>query len=224
MKTYAYLRCSTKLQSTDHQRNKIEAARVMVDEWRIEHAVSGSVRALDRPVFAELVGTVEAGDTVFAVSLDRLGRDTEDVLHTIRKFREKGVHLRLMDLDGVDLTSPMGKMAITLLSLIAEMERDKCIERSASGVAAARAEGKVFGRYLKIAPDVFKAMCARKGEGATFEMLEKEFEVKRSSIHQVYTKWKDKLPEYVETYSKQQVQLVVKLEKAAQKQVKVGSN
>lgn len=215
MTTYAYLRCSTKGQSTDHQRTKIEAARVAVDHWLVEHAVSGSVCALERPVFSELVNKAQAGDTVFAVSLDRLGRNTEDVLHTIRKFKEKGVHLRLMDLDGVDLTSAMGKMLTTLLSLVAEMERDKCVERTASGVANARQEGKVFGRYLKIAPDVFTAMCEKKAAGVSFEKLEKEYGVKRTTIHQVFTKWKDKLPEYANTYNKQQVQKVAKAERVA---------
>lgn len=219
MKTYAYLRCSTKLQSTDHQRNKIETARVMIDEWLVEHAVSGSVRALERPVFSSLIKVVEQGDTVFAVSLDRLGRDTEDVLHTIRKFHEKGVHLRLMDLDGVDLTSQTGKLLTTMMSLMAEFERGKCIERTASAVANARSEGKVFGRYLKVAPDVLATICEKRSAGATLDKLEGEFGIGRTTLHQVIGKWKDKLLEYGETYHKQQQQKIAKDIKSGKEQV-----
>lgn len=206
MKTYAYLRCSSKNQSTDHQRNRIESAKVMIDEWLVEHAVSGSIQALKRPVFSQLIEKVEAGDCVFAVSLDRLGRNTEDVLHTIRRFQEQGVHLRLMDLDGVDLTSQTGKMLVTLLSLVAEMERDKCIDRSASGVATARAEGKVFGRYLKITPATLAQIFEKREQGVTYDKLEEEFGFKRNTIHQVVTKWRGKLEEYSEMFSKQQTQ------------------
>lgn len=206
MTIYAYLRVSTKGQTTDNQRLKI-ADVFQVDEWLTEPAgTSGSIRALERPVFSSLAEQAQAGDTVIAVSLDRLGRDTEDVLHTIRKFHEQGVKLRLMDLDGVDLTSQTGKMLVTLLSLVAEMERDKCIARTAAGVARAKDEGKVFGRYLSISPEIFVKLEAAKAAGDTFRAMADNFSINKDTIYQTLKKWEGRATEYRVVWNKQQVQ------------------
>lgn len=205
MTNYAYLRVSTKGQTTDNQKLKIEKD-FRIDEWITEHAVSGSIQALERPEFSKLVNTVNSGDTVVAVSLDRLGRDTEDVLHTIRKFHEKGVHLRLMDLDGTDLTSETGKILVTLLSMVAEMERNKCIARTAAGVARAKEEGKVFGRYFKISPKHLAEMIVKRSEGVTLDKLSAEYKQDRNTITQAVAKWKDNMDEYTATWEKQQAQ------------------
>lgn len=205
MTVYAYLRVSTKGQTTDNQRIKI-AELFSVDTWITEHAVSGSIRALERPEFSQLIEIVEAGDSVISVSLDRLGRDTEDVLHTIRKFHEKGVHLRLMDLDGVDLTSETGKLLVTMLSMVAEMERNKCITRTAAGVARAKEEGKVFGRYFKISPKHLAEMIEKKSQGATYDVLSTTYKQDRNTICQAIKKWKDNMEEYSATWDKQQEQ------------------
>lgn len=210
-KIYAYLRVSTKLQTTENQRLKIENAGFAINEWIVEHAVSGSVRALERPEFAKLIERVEKGDTIIAVSLDRLGRDTEDVLHTIRRFQEKGVHIRLMDLDGVDLTSSTGKMLTTLLSLVAEMEREKCINRSLAGVERAREEGKVFGRPLKIPYPALKELCQKREEGVTLDKLSAEYGFDRNTICQVVKRWRDELPAYKARWEQQQAQKVEKM-------------
>lgn len=213
-KTYAYMRVSTNLQTTDNQRSKI-ASKYVVDEWVVEHAVSGSIRALERPAFSKLISEVKEGDCVISVSLDRLGRDTEDVLYTVRNFQERGVSLILMDLDNLDLTSETGKIMVTLLSMVAQMERNKVIVRTSAAIQRAREEGKVFGRYLKIAPEVFKQLCEKREQGVTLDTLAKQFKLDRSTIAQTVAKWKDKLEEYFETYSKQQAQKKAKMLKLA---------
>lgn len=213
MTVFAYLRVSTKGQTTDNQRLKIEGVEyIRVDKWITEQAVSGSIRALERPQFAKLIGATKAGDTVIAVSLDRLGRDTEDVLHTIRKFHEKGVHLRLMDLDGNDLTSETGKILVTLLSMVAEMERNKCIARTAAGVARAKAEGKVFGRYLTVAPSVFAQLEAAKLSGDSFRKMAEDFKINKDTMCQLLKKWGGRGVDYESTWNKQQEQKLSKLE------------
>lgn len=214
MTIYAYLRVSTKLQTTDNQRSKI-SGKYVVDEWVVEQSVSGSTRALERPAFSKLIDDVQEGDTVIAVSLDRLGRDTEDVLHTVRRFQEKNVSLVLMDLDNLDLTSDTGKIMVTLLSMVAEMERNKVIVRTAAAVQRAREEGKVFGRYLKITPDVLTKLCEARAQGISLDMLAKQYKLDRSSIAQNVAKWKDRLEEYAATYLQQQVQKKEKIAKLA---------
>lgn len=214
-KTFAYLRVSSKGQTTDNQRIRLENSRFAIDEWVVDHGVSGSIRALDRPEFSALIEKAVAGDCVVAVSLDRIGRDTEDVLHTVRRFHEKGVSLVLMDLDNVDLTSQTGKILVTLLSLVADLERSKCVERTEAGRVRAREEGKVFGRYLKITPDVFKQLCEKREQGVTLDCLAKQYKLDRSTIAQTVAKWKDRLLEYLETYNKQQSQKKEKMLKLA---------
>ena len=213
MTVYAYLRVSTKDQTTDNQKIKI-GATFQVDEWLVEAAgVSGSVRALSRPVFSDLAKVVKSGDTVITVSLDRLGRDTEDVLHTIRNFREAGVKVRIMELDGVDLTSQTGKILVTLLSMVAELERDKCIERTAAGVVRAKSEGKVFGRYLTIPPDVLNLMIKEHIGGTTYRGLSEMFKINKDTICQTLNKWEGNFSEYTLIWEKQQQQKLDKQNK-----------
>jgi len=211
MTVYAYLRVSQKGQTTENQKLKISSVEfIHVDEWVTEHAVSGSIRALDRPQFSALIEKAKAGDTIISVSLDRFGRDTEDVLHTIRKFLEKGVHLRLLDLEVVDLTSDTGKILVTLLSLVAEMERNKCITRSAQGVARARDEGKVFGRYLTITPPTLNLMRNERLAGKTYREIADIFNVNKDTICQTLKTWGEMLEHYEETWNKQQQQKLTK--------------
>lgn len=213
MTMYAYLRVSTKTQTVENQQIKIENAGFKIDRWIEEEGVSGAIRALERPEFSALIKRVVKGDTVIAVSLDRLGRDTEDVLHTIRNFHEKGVHLRVMDLDGVDMTSQTGKIIVTVLSMVAEMERNAGIARSRAGQEKARKQGRVFGRYFKITPDVFESVLVDKENGASYTQLSETYGIDRNTLCRTVKEWGDKVEEYRETYKKQ-------MEQKAEKELK----
>lgn len=218
MANHAYLRVSTQAQTTDNQQSKIGKVFV-VDEgcWHVEHAVSGKMRALDRPVFKALSESLQPEDSVIVVSLDRLGRDTEDVLHTVRVFKERGIHLRVMDLDGVDLTSQTGKILVVLMSLVAELERDKCISRTEAALERARDEGKIFGRSLKVPYEVLEKVIAHRKLGGTWEECSTLYKYDKNTLCQLVKKWNESMAEYQDLWNKQQIQKKEKEKKLAEK-------
>lgn len=153
MTTYAYLRVSTDDQTTDNQRLEIENAGFRIDDWVIDHGISGNTCALDRDGFNGMIAKLKEGDTVIVKSIDRIGRNAYDVLSIVETFKKKKVSFRIVQLDSVDLTSPMGKCLLTMMAAFAELELNTIKERTKAGVARAKAEGKAVGKESKIDPD-----------------------------------------------------------------------
>ena len=146
--TIAYLRVSTDDQTTENQRRAIET-RYNVSKWFVEEGVSGAIPAAQRSVMASLLNYVREGDTVVVVAIDRLGRNTIDVLTTVEALRAKGVSVISMR-EGFDLATPAGKLMLTMLAAVAELERENIKARQIAGIERARAEGKNLGRKKDI--------------------------------------------------------------------------
>jgi putative DNA-invertase from lambdoid prophage Rac len=141
--TLAYVRVSTEEQNTEAQRHSI-ATRYNVSEWFSDEAVSGSIKALERAGFKALYGYARKGDTLIVAAIDRLGRDTIDVLETVEALKKKGVAIISMR-EGFDLSTPMGKAMLTMLAAIAELERSNIRARQMAGIERARAQGRKLG-------------------------------------------------------------------------------
>lgn len=211
MKTFAYIRVSTeKNQTTDNQRKAITDFWGNVDEWYSDDGVSGKTNALDRPVFKTMMDKLEAGDQICCVSIDRLGRNALDILNTIEAFRVKGVKLRCMALDGIDLTSATGKILTMMLALLAEMERDACVLRTKAGLARTKAAGTVLGRPLRIPAHDLAEMITYKTKGISLDKLSEMYGYDRSTINQTINKWRDNLPAYKERWDRQVEQATIK--------------
>ncbi|MWJ28597.1 recombinase family protein [Halomonas sp. ZH2S] len=142
--TIAYVRVSTEDQSTNTQRATI-LERHKVDRWFVDEATSGLIKAQDRKGLGELLNYVREGDTVIVYAIDRLGRNTVDVLETVEKLNSKGVAVLSLR-EGFDMSTPMGKAMLTMLSAMAELERSNIKERQMQGIKRAKAEGKALGR------------------------------------------------------------------------------
>ena len=97
-----------------------------------------------RPVLTSLLDRLNAGDTLVVVRLDRLGRSLLHLLETISGLNERGVHFRSLG-DPVDTASPQGRFTLQILGAMAAFERALIRERTMSGLAAARAEGRRGG-------------------------------------------------------------------------------
>ncbi|WP_038800467.1 recombinase family protein, partial [Burkholderia pseudomallei] len=146
-RVFAYCRVSTAEQTTDNQVIEIRAAGFNIDPRRVvAERVSGSVAAKQRAGFAKLLDRLEEGDVLIVTKLDRLGRNAMDVRATVDELAAVGVRVHCLALGGADLTSAAGKMTMTVLSAVAEFERDLLLERTAAGLARARETGKVLGR------------------------------------------------------------------------------
>lgn len=137
MTTLYYLRCSTKDQTTESQRSAlaipsdVDPEHVFTDE-----GVSGAVDALDRPGFALCATFARRGDVLRVTALDRLGRNAIDVQQTFDKLIGKGV---IVDVLGMGVVSgDIGKLLVTILSGVAQMERAQIARRTEAGRVKAR--------------------------------------------------------------------------------------
>ena len=93
------------------------------DFWFADEGISGKVAASQRPAFKKLLGQIRKGETLVVSKLDRLGRDAIDVLQTVRMFGNREVKVVVHQLGSTDLTSPAGKLLLSMLAAVAEMER-----------------------------------------------------------------------------------------------------
>ena len=178
---FAYARVSTGSQSTENQRLEIEGAGY-APAYFFSDTVSGKCPASRRPAFQEMMGKIRRGETLIVAKLDRLGRDSVDVLQTVRQLQDKGVSVIVLQLGNVDLTSPAGKLLLSMLSALAEMERDLLIERTQAGLQRAKAEGKQLGRKPKTTAAQKQTIRERLQAGETVSALAREFAVSRATI------------------------------------------
>ena len=131
----AYARVSTDDQTCENQRRTI-SARYAVSKWFTDDGVSGAIAATERPSMAALLAYVREGDVVIVAAIDRLGRNTIDVLCTVEALRAKGVSVVSMR-EGFDLATPAGKLMLTMLAAVAELERENLKARQLAGLERA---------------------------------------------------------------------------------------
>jgi DNA invertase Pin-like site-specific DNA recombinase len=138
---------------------------------------------VDREGLQMLRLKVEEGDIILVKKLDRLGRDTADMIQLIKEFDAMGVSIRFMD-DGISTEGTMGKMVVTILSAVAQAERLRILERTNEGRQEAKAKGVKFGRK----PTVDKAkvrLLSEQGVGAT--EIAKQLNIGRSTVYKALT-------------------------------------
>lgn len=182
MTTFAYGRVSTAEQTAKNQRLELEQAGYQIDYWFEDLGISGKTCASQRPQFVRLLDRIRAGETLVVAKLDRLGRDAVDVLQTIRDLEARGVAVIVHQLGRVDLTSPAGRLLLTMLSAVAEMERGLLVERTQAGLERAKAEGKQLGRKPKTTAEQRQEIKRRARAGETVSGLAREFGVSRATI------------------------------------------
>lgn len=144
----AYSRVSSSDQSVESQKQEI-GARYNVSKWFEDHAISGAIRAKDRPGFRQLLDYVREDDALVVYSVDRLGRNTIDVLETVETLQRIGVSI-ISVREGFDLSTSMGKAMLAMLSAVAELERSNIKDRQMAGLKRFRAEGGRLGRTKTI--------------------------------------------------------------------------
>ena len=105
------------------------------------------------------------GDLLIVVKLDRLGRNTRDVLNLVHELEEKGASLRVLE-PAIDTGGPMGRMVLTALGMVAEMELGFLRDRQRAGIDAAKAKGVYQGRLCHVRPRTHRSLRAsHRGSG-----------------------------------------------------------
>lgn len=185
-RVFAYCRVSTADQTTDNQVREIKTAGFNLEPRRVvAEVVSGSVAAGQRDGFAKLRDRLEAGDVLVVTKLDRLGRNAMDVRATVEDLQEAGVRVHCLALGGADLTSAAGKMTMSVLSAVAEFERDLLLERTAAGLARARDAGKMLGRPRALSPHQEGIVKERLALGHAVAEIARELNTSRQTVMRV---------------------------------------
>lgn len=187
MAVFGYGRVSTKEQQSENQRLELERAGYDVAYWYADEGVSGKVSAAQRPQFAKMLSQIRDGETLVVTKLDRLGRDAQDIGATIKTLAARRIEVIVLQLGKLDLTSAAGKLMLNMLAAVAEMERDLLVERTQSGLARAKAEGKTLGRPTGTTQEQRSAMVSRYNgsDGESISALARTFAVSRASVLRV---------------------------------------
>jgi DNA invertase Pin-like site-specific DNA recombinase len=173
-----YTRVSTVAQTLDQQNAALDAVGVT----KVFSDVMSGARD-DRPGLAQLLAYVRAGDTVVVWKLDRLGRNMLHILQTVKELTDQGVTL-VSTSDGIDSSTPAGRMMIGVLGSLAEYERELIRERTALKRQASRANGTKFGRPRKV-DDAEHIVTAKrmKADGHTGKDIAKYLGVSRATLY-----------------------------------------
>ena len=185
--TVGYIRVSSEGQNTARQTEAIGT----VDRVFEDHASGGSRN--DRTALADMIAYVRAGDTVVVASMDRLGRDVDDLKKIIAELNGKGVNVHLLKeslrfvADGSESDQAMTTLMLHLLGGVAEFERARIRERQAEGIALAKAKGKYAKANALTVEQVLDA-DRRVKEGATRAHIAREYGVSRQTLHTAMTR------------------------------------
>lgn len=150
---YGYARVSTADQNLDRQKDAL--IKYGVDVLRCEK-MSGTKK--NRPELDKMLAELFEGDTVVIESLSRLGRSTNNLAELMETFNTKNIRLVSLK-ETIDTTTPTGKLLYTILSSLAQFERDILVERTNEGLKAARARGRTGGRPKTDAKAMQKALA-----------------------------------------------------------------
>jgi len=184
VRLFGYARVSTSKQSLDLQIKSLREAGVKTSRVFTDK-VSGS--HVEREGLNLLQVKVEQGDVILVMKLDRLGRDTADMVQLIKGFDEMGVAVRFLD-DGISTEGTIGKMVVTILSAVAQAERQRILERTNEGREEAKANGVKFGRKRTINRNELQDLHKR-GLGATD--ISKHMKIGRSTVYKLLNERED---------------------------------
>ncbi len=148
-----YARVSTLDQNLQAQEDQLRAAGC---EKLFTDQVSGTVR--ERPGLSELKKVLRSGDTLVVWRLDRLGRSLPDLIEWVSYLEGEGVALKSLH-ESIDTSTSTGKLVFHLFGALAEFERNLIRERTLTGLAAARARGRLGGRPKALDSDQVQAMA-----------------------------------------------------------------
>jgi len=141
-----YARISTRDQNLDSQRDALTTAGV---ERIFADTITGTARV--RPELDRLLSELRPGDVVVVTKYDRLARSLKDLLEIVDLIQARGAGFRSLGED-IDTTSPAGRLVFHVFASIAQFERERIVERTKEGLAAARKRGRVGGRPPALSP------------------------------------------------------------------------
>lgn len=175
---FGYARVSTGSQDLTSQIAQLKAAGC--ERIFQEKANGGNT---DRPQLQRLLRTIQAGDIVLCAAVDRVSRNTTDLLIILRELQRVGAGLRSLAEPIVDTTSDFAEVIVAILGVAAKLERRRIRERTARGRADALAKGVKFGRKPKLnSHQVREALKRRDEDGETLRSIARTYNVSAQTI------------------------------------------
>jgi DNA invertase Pin-like site-specific DNA recombinase len=183
-----YARVSTKEQSTEAQVAQLAAycqGRGWADAVVFRDDGISGVRD-NRPELDRLRRRMAAGefDTIVVSKMDRLGRSLGMILRLWDEADAAGVRVIVID-QGIDTSTPAGRLQRNMLAALAEFERELILERTRAGIARARALGKKFGAPRRISEAVAREVRERRGQGESLRMISQRMSLKLGAVRSV---------------------------------------
>jgi DNA invertase Pin-like site-specific DNA recombinase len=160
-KHYGYVRVSTRDQNEDRQLRALRECGVQERNMFIDKQ---SGKDFDRPAYKRLMKKLSSGDTIFVKSIDRLGRNYEEILEQWRIItKERKAAIVILDMPLLDTRQKerdltgvfIADLVLQILSYVAQTEREYIRRRQAEGIAGAKARGVRFGRPPRRRPEIF---------------------------------------------------------------------
>ena len=169
-KEYGYVRVSSRDQNEDRQLLAMQELGIAAEDIYIDKQ---SGKDFERPAYKRMVEHMKPGDILYIKSIDRLGRNYEEIQNQWRELtKEKGVDIVVLDMPlldtrrGKDLVGTfLSDIVLQVLSFVAENERSNIKQRQAEGITAAKLRGVQFGRPAKPTPEAFQKACQRWDNG-----------------------------------------------------------
>lgn len=174
---FGYARVSTEQQNLDRQLDMLQKYGV---DFIYNEKMTGTKR--NRTELEKLLERLTDGDTVVVESLSRLGRSTKDLIWLMETFNSKGVNLVSLK-ESIDTTTSTGKLLFTLMSAIAQFERDVIADRTREGLNSARARGRKGGRPRTDSEQLRKAIKLYNTQQYSLAEIEDMTGVKRSTLY-----------------------------------------
>jgi DNA invertase Pin-like site-specific DNA recombinase len=173
-----YIRVSSLDQNTERQLDGIELDRVFTD--------NASGKDANRPQLQAALQFLREDDTLLVHAMDRLGRNTEDLLRIVRELTERGVTVEFVRdrLTFNGSTDKMAKLMLTMLAAIAEFERGLLKERQREGIAIAKAAGKYKGRKKSLPPQQRAELVELAQSGLPKAELARSYGISRETLYQ----------------------------------------
>ena len=170
---FGYARVSTEQQNLDRQLDMLQKYGV---DFIYNEKMTGTKR--NRPELEKLLERLTEGDTVVVESLSRLGRSTKDLIWLMETFNSKGVNLVSLK-ESIDTTTSTGKLLFTLMSAIAQFERDVIADRTREGLS----KKKVFISPRTDSEKLRKAIKLYNTQQYSLAEIEDMTGVKRSTLY-----------------------------------------
>ena len=175
--TFGYARVSTEAQNLDRQIDVLK-------KYGVDHVYTEKMTGTkkDRPELSKMLDRMTDGDIIVVESLSRLGRSTKDLIELIELFHSKGVHLVSLK-ESIDTNTSTGKLLFTLMSAIAQFERDTIADRTREGLRAARARGRTGGRPKINTDNIKKAIKLYHTRQYSIREIEELTGIKKSTLY-----------------------------------------